>query len=109
METTGKTQAFKGIVKTTASPEMTKVTGKKYVLYNVELMEGKGKGMLVPASRTLQDAEGKDKPLPELGQEVVVYLSTQPDREDNTKNVYFFEIGLTPMSASQDELRAIFG
>lgn len=104
-----KSEVFKGIVKTTASPEMTKSTGKKYVLFNVELLDGKGKGLVVPAQRNIEDANGNTKAMPELGQEVVVYMSTTPDKNDAKKTAFFFEIGMSPMSANQDELRAIFG
>lgn len=101
--------AFKAIVKTIGTSQLSKSNNSKYVLCNCELLEGKGKGMIVPVQRTVLTKDGQVKDLPELGQEVVAYHSTSPSREDENVAMHWFEMGLTPMSASQDELRAIFG
>lgn len=102
-------QNFRATVKTVGTKELSKSNNAKYVLCNCELLEGKGKGLVVPVQRTTLTKEGVVKDLPEVGQEVSVFMEIVPSKEDPKKNVFFFEMSTGILGASQDELRAIFG
>ena len=108
MQNSAKTP-IKAVVKSVTSQVFSKSNGAEYVLCNCELIEGKGIGLVVPAQRTILTPTKESKPTPNIGDEVVVYHSAVPSKEDPTKLTHFFDIGMRAGTASQDELRAIFG
>ena len=97
--------------KVTSSPSkiMNKSNGSEYVLQNVQILEGPAKGKIVAGTRTIKNAEGVEKSVPEIGAEVTVYHQALESSQKPGKYVHFFEISTSQPQASMDELTALFG
>lgn len=100
---------YKAVVVGEPTKVMEKSNGAKSVLINVQLLDGPGKGVIVAGTRTILNAKGEEKSIPSKGEEISVYHTTVPRRDDPSKPMHFFEISTGITSASQDELTAIFG
>ena len=99
-------QSFKARVSGVASEVMSKSTGATYVLHNCEITEaGPLKGLVVTGTRTLKNAEGKEKEGVNINDEVQLFLTQVPSTQDPSKMQNFFEIS-TGSTASQDDINA---
>lgn len=65
--------------------------------------EGPAKGMIVVATRTLENQKGEKHNPVEVGDEVILYHTALPDRSNPDKKMNFFEISTT---TSQDDITA---
>lgn len=65
--------------------------------------EGPLKGMIVIATRTLENQKGEKHNPVKVGDEVVLYHTALPDRSNPNKMMNFFEISTT---TSQDDITA---
>lgn len=99
---------LKAIVSGTASKTMTKSNGAEYVLINCEITEGPAKGKIVAGTRTTINADGIEKSIPEVGQEVVLHVTAVDSTSQPGKLVIFYEIG-TNSTASHDEMADLLG
>lgn len=100
---------FKGIVRSEASKVMAKSNGSSYVLINVEIIEGPAKGKIVASTRTTTNANGDEKAIPALGQEVTLWHQCLENNSVPGKFVHFFEIQTGIVATSNDELSALLG
>ena len=81
----------------------------EYVLINAEILEGPAKGKIVAATRTIKNAEGVTKSVPEIGTEVTLYHQALESSSEPGKFVHFFEVSTGQVQTSNDELTGLFG
>lgn len=92
METNTNNNSVKLNVKTISAPSkvMEKSNGSKYVLYNLEILEGPFKGESIAGAYTILNAEGEKKETLEKGVECVVYGTQGIDKDGNP--IVYWEI-----------------
>ena len=100
---------YKAQIKSNPSRIMKKSNGSEYVLINAEILEGPAKGKIVAATRTIKNAEGVTKSVPEIGTEVTLYHQALESSSEPGKYVHFFEVSTGQVQASNDELTGLFG
>ncbi len=100
---------FKAKVVGSQSKPMTKANGAIYVLMNCQILEGPAKGLIVAGTRTIVNAEGEDKEIPSMGDEVILYRSVLPSTKEEGKYVNFFEISLGNITASNEMINELLG
>jgi hypothetical protein len=98
------------IVTGKSSNTLSKGNGSSYVLIDCKINQPghKAHNLVVTAQRTTINKEGKVKDLPEMGDNVVLYVSKVADKNDATKTVIFFELALKRESATQEQLAELF-
>lgn len=100
---------FKAKIIGTPSKVMTKSNGAEYVLINAEILEGPAKGKVVASTRTIKNAEGLEKSIPEVNTEVSLWHTALESSSNPGKFVHFFEIQTGATQATNDELSALLG
>lgn len=74
-----------------------------------EILEGPAKGHIVWGTRTIKNREGKEKSIPEIGDEVILHYSTMPSTKEPGKYQAFFEIATGAIVTDNDALVAMLG
>ena len=100
---------IEAIIKGTASKEMTKSNGAKYVLINCMITSGPAEGLVVAGTFTTLTAEGVEKEVPAPETEVILYREVLPSTKEAGKFVNFFNIGLGYTQADNDLLNSLLG
>lgn len=91
------------------SPVMNKSNGGQFRLVDCKITEdGPLKGLTVPGTLTIKNAEGKEKELREVGEEVTLYHTQLPSEKHKGGFMHFFEIGSGINTASMEELTNAF-
>lgn len=103
------TNSMTGIVKSTGSKVLAKANGASYVLMNVLITSGPGKGLTVLGTRTTITKDAVVKSVPELNAEVTLYHTVVPSTKEGEKNQHFFEISTGADTATNADLDAAFG
>lgn len=100
---------MKAIIKGQASKVMSKSNGAEYVLINCLILDGPAKGSVVAGTRTVVNAEGIEKSIPSIDDEVTLHHSVVPSTSKPGSFVHFFEISTAMQTESNDALTALFG
>lgn len=109
MATTAKTnEALKQIVAnakilSNGSKVLTKSNGSQYVLYNIEVLDGKAAGQKFTAERVILNSNGEEKSLFEKDQEVVAYINIYPSTVEGRKYQMFVTLGESTNTANSDD------
>ena len=101
--------AFKAVIKSAPSKEMSKSNSGAYVLINCEIQEGPAKGHIVAGTRTIVNGKGEKKDIPEIGDEITLYHQYLESSVEEGKYVHFFEISTGLPQTSNEELSMLFG
>jgi hypothetical protein len=100
---------YKGIIKSQGSKTLPKSNGGTYILMDVELLDGKAKGLTVAGTRTTLTKDSVVKSVPEIGTEVTVHHKMLPSTKELGKYAHFFEISVGGNTATNEELSNAFG
>lgn len=100
---------FKARIVSAPSAPRAKSNGGESVGIQAEILEGPAKGHIVWGTRTTKNAEGKEKDIPKIGDEVILHYSTMPSTKEPGKFQAFFEIATGANVTDNDALVALLG
>jgi uncharacterized membrane protein len=83
--------------------------GTERVLLTAQITEGKMKGAIVTCTRTVLNSKGETKSVPEIGDEVTLYVDVIINPEDPTKRIMFFQVQMDslPQTTAMEDLFAM--
>ena len=113
MNTQAKSPEHKVVITSAPSRVKTKSNGSEYVILNVRFI-GKidpktNEELLHGCAFTIKNKDGKIKPVPAVGTELIAHQSTLINPETGEKK-FLFELGAGMIeNASQETMEALFG